>query len=190
MPTRSRVIRKLLQSERGKVRDHLLRLDPENRRLRLFGRVGDDYIETYSETLFATGDIVLGCFVDGELRAVGELRHQGDLWRPVAEVAITVERPFQNSGIGTALLRQLVEFAQNRSIRTLHLFCLLDNHRMQSVARKLGGELMVVDGEVEADINPPWPTCWSLIDEALAEGQAVLHAWWGDGLGRSSSAAR
>jgi RimJ/RimL family protein N-acetyltransferase len=167
MPTRSHVIRRLLRSERGRVRDHLLRLDPEDRRLRFLGSVGDSYIETYSKKLFATGDIMLGCFIDGELR-------------PVAEVAITVERPFQNNGIGTTLLRQLVEFAQNRRIRTLHLFCLLDNHRMQSVARKLGGELSIVDGEVEVDINPSWPTCWSLIDEALAEGQAALHAWWGD----------
>ena len=93
MSTTPHVIRKLLRSERDKVRDHLLRLDPEDRRLRFFGRVSDLYIETYSGKLFATGDVMLGCFIDGELRAVGELRHQGDLWRPVAEVAIKYRTP-------------------------------------------------------------------------------------------------
>jgi RimJ/RimL family protein N-acetyltransferase len=171
-------IRKLLRSERAKVREHFLRLDRDDRHLRFFGHVGDTFIEAYCEKILSTGYVVLGCFIEGELRAVGELRQSGRPWQPVAEIAITVEKPFQNQGIGTELLRRLIGLARNRAIKTLHLFCLLDNVRMQRVAKKLGGSLKYAEGEVEARIDPPWPTYWSLMEEAFADGRAVLHTWW------------
>jgi ribosomal protein S18 acetylase RimI-like enzyme len=171
-------IRKLFAFEREKVRNHLLRLDPEDRRLRFFGAVGDSYISSYSETIFSTGAIILGCFENGELRAIGELRRGGTRWGQAAEVAITVERTFQRRGIGTEMLRRLVEIARNRSIRTLHLVCLLDNTRMQKIVRKQGGALCYGNGAAEADISAPWPSYWSLLSEATADGQAALHAWW------------
>jgi GNAT superfamily N-acetyltransferase len=180
MPRPSKLLRKLLVSERHLIRDHLLRLDPEDRRLRFCGAVGDAFVEAYSQTALATGDVALGYFIDGKLRALGELRHQGDLWHRAAEAAVTVERTWQNQGIGTTLLRELVELAQNRSIRTLHLFCLTDNDKMRHVAAKLGGTLNIAEGEVAAEIAPPYPTCWSLIDEAIVDGQSMLHAWWGE----------
>lgn len=173
-------IRKLDISERAEVRDHLLRLDPEDRRLRFLGSVDDAAIAAYGDTIFTSGVIALGCSVHGVLRAVGELRYRMESGGLVGEVAITVERDWQNQGIGTEMLRRLIELARNRSIKTLHLYCLGDNTRMQVVVRKLGGELRYVDGTVEADIAQPWPSCWSLLGEALADGQAVLQAWWGD----------
>jgi GNAT superfamily N-acetyltransferase len=171
------VYRKLLPSEKVKVREHFLRLEKEDRRLRFFGQVGDAFIESYCSEILVTDYAVLGCFVDGELRAVGELHSEAHLWNRAAEVAITVERPFQNLGIGTEILRQLIRMARNRSIETLHLFCLLENTKMQKVARKAGGALKFAEGEVAARINPPWPTYWSLMDEALADGRAAFHIW-------------
>ncbi|HVJ52054.1 MAG TPA: GNAT family N-acetyltransferase [Aliidongia sp.] len=171
-------IRKLFAFEREKVCNHLLRLEPENLRLRFFGTVGESYIASYSETIFSTGGIILGYFENGKLCAIGELRRQGARWSQAAELAITVEREFQHRGIGTEMLRRLVEIACNRSIKILHLACLIDNTRMQKIARKLGGALRYVDGAAEVDISPPWPSCWSLLGEAAADGQAALHAWW------------
>jgi GNAT superfamily N-acetyltransferase len=182
-PLADGTIRKLLASEHEKVRDHLLRLSPADRRLRFLGYVGDDFIVAHSEKVFAAGGIILGCFVRGMLCAVGELHHDGTY--QVAEVAITVEQSVQNCGIGTELLRRLVEIARNRAIKTLHCFCLLDNKRAQKIARKLGGVLQWVDGAVKADIIQPWPNYWSLLGEVLADGQAVLHAWWGEPVERS-----
>ena len=123
--------------------------------------------------------VALGCIIDGELRALGELRHEGDAWGPDAEAALTVEKPWQGHGIGTELVRRLVELASNRSIRTLHLFCLTENKRMQAVARKAGGTLRAMEGGIDATIPEPRPSAWSRLGEALADGQAILHAWWG-----------
>jgi GNAT superfamily N-acetyltransferase len=178
MPSSEGTIRKLRAWERGKVRDHLLRLSPDDRQRRFLGRVGDDGIVAYSDNLFAPGVIVLGCFMRGALRAVGELHQQVTV--EVAEIAITVEPAFQNCGFGTEILRRLVLMARNRGIKTPQRFCLLDNTWAQKIAHKLGGALQCVDGAIEAEIIQPWPSCWSLLDEAFADGRTVLHAWWGD----------
>lgn len=169
-------IRKLLARDRGQLRDHLLRLGPADRQLRFLGSVGDDFVIAHSEKLLSPGVTALGCFVRGGLCAVGELHQQG-IGR-VAEVAITVEQPFQGRGIGTELLRRLVDLARNRGIRTLHCFCLLDNARARKIARKLHGAIHTVEGAVEAEIARPWPSCLSLLSEANANGQAMLQAWW------------
>jgi GNAT superfamily N-acetyltransferase len=174
------MIRKLIASEWATVRDHLLRLGTEDRRARFFCAVGDDAIAAYSEKIFADNGIVLGCFVGGVLRGVGELRQHGALWNSGAEIAITVERPFQCGGIGTALLKRLIELARNRSIRTIHFLCLLDNAGARKIARNAGATPRCIDGAVTGDIIQPWPSFWSLFSEAFADGQAVLHGWFGD----------
>jgi ribosomal protein S18 acetylase RimI-like enzyme len=178
MRSSERPIRKLRAWEREKVRDHLLRLSPDDRQRRFLGSVSDDFIVAHSDALFAPGVTVLGCFMGGALRAVGELHQQVAV--QIAEIAITVEPSFQNRGLGTEMLRRLVLIARNRGIRTLHCFCLLDNTRAQKIAHKLDGALQFVDGAIEAEIIQPWPNFWSLLNEAFADGHAVLHGWWAD----------
>jgi len=50
--------------------------------------------------------------------------------------------------------------------------------RVQEIARRQGGALKWVDGAVEADITQPWPSLFSLLGEAFADGQAMRNAWW------------
>ncbi len=173
-------VRKLLFSERGKIYEHFLRLDAEDRRRRFFGAISDDSIQEYCNAISMVRGVTLGCFVDGVLRGVGELRRHGTWWNGQAEVAITVERDFQGRGIGTELLRRLLEIATNRLIKTVNLFCETDNVPMQKVARKLGAHLHAIDGTIEADIEQPWPSTCSMLREVLADGSAAYHAYWGD----------
>ncbi len=172
-------VRKLLFSERNKIYEHFLRLDLEDRRRRFFGAISDESIQEYCGAISMVRGVTLGCFVDGVLRGVGELRRHGTWWNGQAEVAITVERDFQGRGIGTELLRRLLEIATNRLIKTVNLFCEVDNVPMQKVARKLGAHLHAIDGTIEADIEQPWPSTWSMLREVLADGSAAYHAYWG-----------
>jgi RimJ/RimL family protein N-acetyltransferase len=169
-------IRTLLARDRSKVAHHLLRLSPADRQRRFLGCPGDDTIAAYSEKLFVPGTTVPGCFADGVLCGTGELHRQRSF--PVTELAITVEAAHQGRGIGTELLRRLVGIARNRGIKRLHCFCLCDNGRAQKIARQLGGALRCTDGAIEAECARPWPSGLSLLSEAHANGQAVLHAWW------------
>jgi ribosomal protein S18 acetylase RimI-like enzyme len=112
MPTRG-VIRRLWAGERDLVRDHLLRLDPEDRQLRFGGHASNAHVAGYCEGLDWSRGLVLGYVVAGQVRGLGELKLIENVPARAAELPASVERPFQNRGIGTALLTRLVTAARN-----------------------------------------------------------------------------
>ncbi|MEX0760677.1 MAG: hypothetical protein WD100_13935, partial [Tistlia sp.] len=81
-------------------------------------------------------------------------------------------------GIGSDLLRRALVLARNRSARSLCMLCLLDNRRMQHIARKFEGSLSLLDGQAEADILVPYPTQGSLWEEAFADGLGLFGSLW------------
>ena len=83
--------------------------------------------------------------------------------------AISVEPPFRGRGVGTDLCRRLLVRARSRLIARVHTLCLLDNRRVQRIARGLGGALAFHPGEVEAEIGLPWPQPFGLAEEWLDE---------------------
>ncbi len=64
-------------------------------------------------------DAVIGCWSDGVLRGVGELRRHERLGPGAAEVALTLEPPFRDRGLGTAPVQRLVLTARNRGLDRL-----------------------------------------------------------------------
>jgi ribosomal protein S18 acetylase RimI-like enzyme len=163
------VIRRLWAGERDLVRAHLLRLDFEDRQGRFGGYVSASHIAAYCEELEWIRGLVLGYVVAGSVRGLGELKLIGNGSPRAAELAVSVERPFQNRGIGTALLRRLVVSARNRLIDRIHMVCLIDNGRAVRMARRLDGTLRFRHGEAEAIIEPPWPTPWTWLEEVLLQ---------------------
>jgi ribosomal protein S18 acetylase RimI-like enzyme len=163
------VIRRLWAGERDQVRDHLLRLDGEDRVRRFGGYVSAAHIAAYCERLDWSRVVVVGYVTGGKVRGLGQLEliRAGRL--RAAEVAVSVERPFQNRGVGTALLRRLVIAARNRLIERIYMICLMDNGRAVRMARRLNGALQFHDGTAEARIEPPWPTLWTWLEELLFE---------------------
>lgn len=168
MATRG-VIRRLWARERDQVRHHLLRLDGEDRALRFGGYASTAHIADYCERLDWARMLVVGYVTGGEVRGLGQLELIGTGWPRAAEVAVSVERPFQNRGIGTALLRRLLIAARNRLIQRIHMVCLIVNGRAVRLARRLDGALHLHDGAAEAWIEPPWPTPWTWLEETLFE---------------------
>ena len=168
MATRS-VIRRLGTGERDEIRGHLLRLDHEDRVFRFGGYASAAHIAAYCERLDFSRVLAFGYATGGEVRGLGQLELIGAGWPRAAELAVSVERPFQNRGIGTALLRRVVVAARNRLIRRLHMVCLMDNGRAVRMARRLDGALHFHDGAAEARIEPPWPTPWTWLEEALLD---------------------
>jgi GNAT superfamily N-acetyltransferase len=91
-------------------------------------------------------EVIYGFLVDGMLRGAAELRllgHAGD-----AEAALSVEKPWQSHGVGTALLERVLLAARNRQVERLHMLCLAENRRMQQLARKFDAALSVEGGSV------------------------------------------
>ncbi len=169
-------VRKMWLPEKDKFRDHLLRLDPESRRLRFGMAVGDSFIHDYAAHVGALKAVVYGFFKDGEMRAAGEMRQIGDRWSRDSEGAFSVEPNFQNHGLGSDLLGRLIRAARNRGISRLYMNCLAENHKMQRICRKFDAELHFDHGEVVGRVLPSVPTYISLWQEAMDDSNGFVMA--------------
>lgn len=170
------LIRKLWVSEAGDYLDHLLRLDPESRRSRFGGTVSDDFIRNYVDMAIGLDAVVHGFFVDGVLRGVAELRPLGSAFDHEAEVAFSIEKPWQSHGVGSALLERTLLTARNRGLKHLHMACLSENRRMQQLARKFDAELSFDFGSVIGEVEAPGPTPLSIMRELVEDGHGFATA--------------
>lgn len=169
-------IRKLWPTESQKFRDHLLRLDPEARRLRFAHAVSDGFIIDYASRMLENGAIVYGYVVDGEVRGAAELRRLTDKWKDEAEAAFSVEAAYQSQGLGSDLMGKVIQAARNRGIEHLIMSCLAENQKMQAIARKHEAELRFEYGEVVGEIVPASANYFTLISEAVQDQMHILLA--------------
>jgi len=174
--TRTMGLRKLLSVEEDKFRDHLLRLDDESWRMRFGMGVKDSFIKAYAARIDDGDCIVYGYFIKGEMRAAAELRKLGDKWYPEAEAAFSVEKPFQNTGIGSELLGRILRSARNRGVTRLYMSCLAENARMRRIARKYDAILQFDYGQVVGELVPESPSYASLYGEAVDDGTGYVMA--------------
>lgn len=166
-------IRRLKGSERPTYAAHLCRLGRDERAMR-FGRAVSDTFAT-AHALEA-GGVLFGAFVDGALRAVGELQ---TLAARKVEAALSVEREFRRRGIGGELMRRMVLSARNRNSRVLLTLCRGDNRAMVRLAVRAGAKVTREGPEAFATLalDPPSPfTAWR---EAFAETPTGAHTPFG-----------
>jgi GNAT superfamily N-acetyltransferase len=169
-------IRRLWPTETDKFRDHLLRLDKDSRRLRFAHSVSDVFIEDYASRMNEYGSVVFGYVSDGKVRGAAELRRLGDAWGEEAEAAFSVEKPYQDNGVGSDLMGRVVRAARNRRVRRLYMSCLAENAKMQVIARKHEAVLRFEYGEVIGEILPEQPNYFSVIAEAAEDRVGFLIA--------------
>ncbi len=170
------VIRKLWIGETAKYREHILRLDPDSRRNRFAGTVSDDFVQGYVDLSGTLDVIVHGFFIGDTMRGAAELRPLGLRFPRQAEAAISVEKPWQSHGVGSALLRRTLLAARNRGFRLLHMACLAENRRMQQLARKFDAELSFDFGGVVGEVESSRPTPLSLMREMMSDSHGFATA--------------
>ena len=170
------IIRRLWPTEVGKFREHLLRLDKDSRRMRFAHSVSDAFIDDYASRMSDYGSVVYGYVVDGQVRGAAELRRLGDAWGEEAEAAFTVEKPYQDNGVGSDLMGRIVRAARNRRVRRLYMSCLAENAKMQIIAKKHDAVLRLEYGEVIGEIMPQFPDYFSMVAEAAEDRVGFMIA--------------
>ncbi|MBL8586769.1 MAG: GNAT family N-acetyltransferase [Bradyrhizobiaceae bacterium] len=171
------LIRKLWDFEKNIYRDHLLRLDRDSRRNRFCGAIGDDIVRTYAETTHGPDVVVHGFFVDGVLRGAADMRIARPLDLQEAEAAFSIEKAWQSHGVGSALLERTLLSARNRGIKHLQVCCLMENRRMQHLARKFEAEITFDFGSVVGTMENPRPTPLSLMQELVTDSHSFAAAY-------------
>ncbi|MEZ5776452.1 MAG: GNAT family N-acetyltransferase [Hyphomicrobiaceae bacterium] len=169
-------IRRLRARETGLLADHLLRLDRESRRMRFGHAVADAFIAQYAGLTDMVESVVFGYFEGDEMRAAAELRKLGQTWGHEAEAAFSVEKAYQDLGIGTELMGRIIRAARNRGVHELYMSCLTENRKMQRIAAKFEAELRFERGDAIGLIVPDWPSYASLMAESLEDAESYLMA--------------
>ena len=145
-------IRKASFEDTSEIRKHLLSLNEESVKRRFGNIVTRAFLQQYVETIFALGSVVFLCEFDGFVRGVGELR---PLTRDklTAEAAFTVDAPFRELGIGTALMAAAIEEASRNGVREIFSSFDAGNRRMARIAEKFRGGVAYDDGDCIARIG-------------------------------------
>jgi GNAT superfamily N-acetyltransferase len=156
--SRSIVIHRLYAADHEDIRDHFLRLDDQSRRSRFCGAVKDSGLASYAQNIFRDDSIICGASVSGQLRGLVELRGACDAGPVATEVAFSVERDWQNMGIGDALFEHMFAIAQSRGVRTLQMMFLKENIGMQHLAVKHHAQLQYGSDAIDAVLYPHGPT--------------------------------
>ena len=135
-------IRMLHKEDAGLERSFIERLSPESRRMRFLGQVGgaDEAFFQKLTDLDYRHDMAFVALVerDGAMREIGVSRYALSSDGKSCECAVTVSDDWQGKGLGTVLMRHLIDIARERGIDSMVSFDAAENWRMQELAHDLG----------------------------------------------------
>ena len=175
------VTRKLSAVEVDLYEAHLKRLNAADRVSRFHAGVTDDAIARHCRKLRRATAWLFGTFIDGTLRAAAELHTEPQHWLDGAELAVSVEAPYQGQGLGRELVRRALTVAQNRNIPQVGMICLRGNYRIRRIATRFAGTLAVDDSDLTAGMALPGPSpqsVWQeLLDDEVALALGALAVW-------------
>ena len=167
-------IRRIWPTDVPRYREHLKRLDPESRHSRFNGVISDSFIDTYTQGAYGLDAVIYGAFDGDMMIAAGELRILLESWPRQAEAAFSVEREYQDHGIGDALFHKVLIAAQNRNINMITIICVRENDRMRHLAQKYSAILKFADGEVSGQLAPAWSSPSTYLEEALGDANGII----------------
>ncbi|HET6907279.1 MAG TPA: GNAT family N-acetyltransferase [Rhodanobacteraceae bacterium] len=135
------LIRALRRSDAELERAFIKRLSPESRRMRFLAQISepsDALIRSLTD--LDEDDLAFVALVhrEGEKREVGVSRYSMLADGTSCECAVTVDDEWRNKGLGTALMRHLMEIARRRGMRSMVSTDAAENYRMRELARDLG----------------------------------------------------
>ena len=164
-------VQRLGAGARSAYLEHLVSLDAEDRRLRFAVPRSSAAIADYVERINFDSDVLFGVY--GEALALDGAAHLA-MGPEFAELGVSVRRQARGKGIGGALMERATEFARNRSITRVYVYCLAENLAMVRLARRKGMRVVVQSGDADAHIVLPSATPRSVTSEFIADHVALL----------------
>lgn len=136
------VIRPITPRDKDGERAFIEGLSPQTRRYRFLGQVkcpSEALIEQLTNVDFEHEVAFVAVIPDdGGERIIGASRYSTDKTGTQCECAVTVSDQWQNLGLGTLLMRHLIEVAKARGIQRMASIDSGENVHMQELAHLLG----------------------------------------------------
>jgi GNAT superfamily N-acetyltransferase len=137
-------IRPIGKGDAALERAFIKRLSPETRRMRFLGQLSepsDDLVRALTDIDYQR-DMAFVALVDykGKPREIGVSRYSTGPDGATCECAVTVSDEWQQKGLGTLLMRHLIDVARSRGIRTMMSLDSAGNLPMRDLAEFLGFE--------------------------------------------------
>ena len=172
-------IRSLGENHRGRIGEHLLSLNPQDRYFR-FGFVAKDaQVQSYVDGLNFERDEIFGIY-NRRLKLIGmaHLAYSSEQRaRASSEFGVSVSAHVRGRGYGARLFERAVMHARNEGVTAMYVHVLSENAAMLKIARR-GGASVVRDGsESEAYLSLTPATFQTQVTEIMEEhlAQANYH---------------
>lgn len=136
------LIRPINKQDKAAERDFIDGLSAEAKRYRFLGQMGspsDRMLDRFTDIDYVH-DMAFVAVVqdDARERVVGVSRYSTDPAGKRCECAVTVSDAWQDKGLGTTLMRHLIEVARMQGVHTMYSIDLAENLAMKDLARFLG----------------------------------------------------
>jgi RimJ/RimL family protein N-acetyltransferase len=136
-------VRTLGPADADRYCNHLVRLDPEARKMRFFEDVSEFHVLFHAGAALSDGRIAVGYVEDDEIRGACELL-ETDRANHHAEAAFSVEQAWRSHGVGGLLMAAMIEEARKLGVRRIEMQCLRSNLPMQALAARFTNDVRQV----------------------------------------------
>jgi GNAT superfamily N-acetyltransferase len=164
-------VRRVLPHEYAKYRTHLKSLDAESKVLRFGYSIHDDIIDALCDKFEASPrKNILFCIENDKLEfiAVGHISLENEM-----ELAFSVLREYQGQGMGSALMKRVIQWCRIFGKHKGCMVCLSTNSAIKHLCLKHGIRISSEHGETLADIELDTPDITTYISEATDTNLAV-----------------
>ena len=164
-------IRSLGPGHRGRIAQHILALDQQDRYLR-FGYIAtEEQIRRYADGLDFDRDEIFGIY-NRKLQLVA-MAHLAFAAQPsctnCAEFGVSVAQSVRGRGYGTRLFERAVMHARNEGVDLLFIHALSENTAMLKIAQKAGALVERAGSETEAHLHLPPADMETRVTEFIEE---------------------
>ena len=136
------LIRPIKPQDKAAERAFIEGLSAQARRFRFLGQMrspSEDLVERFTDIDYVNEvGFVAVTPDDGREKIVGVSRYSADESGLRCECAVTVSDEWQNKGLGTLLMKHLIEVARSRGIHSMASIDAAENVQMSDLARFLG----------------------------------------------------
>lgn len=153
---------------------HLKGLSEADRYTRFCYAIKDENIDRFILSVLYNADDhhLFTANIQDKIVGFGHLAREGNDW----ELAVSVDSNQQGKGVADTLMSHMIDWGKTRGIHSVFMHCIVQNQKIQHLARKHGLRLVDRDGaEVTSRVDLPPATPMDYTADFLREQRELME---------------